>query len=88
MISLCCHFSCEYVGSGRIGNGGVATCSSKELHRLFSWSNSVISKKKEPHDLAMMLLNQGLLKNVVNGTNTKELSSVLCLVDICLIVIS
>lgn len=26
MISLCCHFSCEYDGRGRIGNGGVTYC--------------------------------------------------------------
>jgi len=55
MISLCCHFNCEYDGSGRIGNGGLGTCSSIEMQKFFSWSNSV-NKKKEHHSLAMMIL--------------------------------
>jgi len=57
MISLCCHFNCAYVGSGRIGNGGLGTCSSKDMQILFCWSSSEMNMKKEHHSLAMMFLN-------------------------------
>lgn len=53
MSSLCCHLSWEYVGSGRMGNGGVGTCSSLEMVNVNSWKN-VITRHKEYHCLAIM----------------------------------
>lgn len=61
MISLCCHFNWEYVGSGRIGNGGVGTCSCQEMQNLCSWNNRSVNKKEQHLSLAMMLLESWLI---------------------------
>ena len=53
MSSLCCHFNWEYVGSGRIGNGGVGTISRLEIANLNSRKSVLMHKVN--HSLNIMV---------------------------------